>query len=684
MIPFRCHTHYSLQASATKAMAYAKRATQAGYPCVGFTDLGSVGGMVEAFAACKDACRRCGNPRSTHDPAGKLLLKHETCPGYDKSQLVAVAGLDLNIPERDAIDKSKDNDLTGRLTLLAPDRIGWDRLIRVVSESNRPDRFTSKPRLDLETASVLAEGRIRVLDGYPGSRLANELFVDPRAAYMAVTADQCRGLLRDDWLQVGVAWLGLLQERFGASNALVALSLNEAWPVTRVLAECLRRVAASVGVPVVASPDTYYPDPEDSRDQRILLAGKFKCSLEKAAVASEKSDPTDALGLRQFFRTKRFHLPLPVEDLGYLPEEIKAAQELAGGFSSYGLENPPQLPRFDCPGGQEPQEYLRALCREGWTRLFGKRRLTQEQSTTYGNRVSHELGVVEKAGLASYFLIVQDYIQWAVSQGMLTGPGRGSSAGSIISYLTGITRVDPVEHKLLFERFYDDSRNTKGSVSLPDIDTDFPRNGRDRVIEYIREKYGQENVAQIATYNPLKARAALTEVLKAQGQMGEEEIKELTKRLPQGESSISDELQEMAEEEGSFSVIRWALENEPKKFSEYVTIQEDGSLTGPLSYELRCAISIEGVNRNSGRHPSGVVVSPQPIGELCPIIYDKKTKTPICGFDMKSVEKVGAVKYDVLGLASLDRIQTAKRILESRRSSPIVIEEDEEEVNPDL
>lgn len=684
MIPLRCHTHYSLQSSATKAMAYAKRAVLAGYPCVGFTDLGSVSGMVEGFAAVKDACKHCGNPRSTHDPAGKLLVKNETCPGYEKSKLTAVAGMDLNIPGREATDKVKDNDPTGRLTLLSPDRAGWDQLIRIVSESNRPDRFTSKPRLDLETTATLAAGRILVLDGYPGSCLANLLFQDPRAAYMSVTADQCRGLLRDDWLQVGVEWVGSLGEKFQLPNVRVAVSVNEAWPVTRVLAECLREIARRADVPTVASPDTYYPDPQDASDQRILLAGKFKCSLEKAAVAAEKVDPADALGMRQFFRTNRFHLPLPSEASGYLPEEIEASRELSRRFEAYSLENPPQLPEFPCPGGKPSHEYLTELCRAGWQKLFGAKRLSVAQTKIYGDRVRYETGVLNGAGLAPYFLILEDCISWAVSQGMLVGPGRGSGAGSLVNYLLGITRVDPVEHKLLFERFYDDSRNVPGKVSLPDIDTDFPKSGRPKVFGYLQQKWGEDKVAQIATYGPLKARAALTAVLKARGQLGDEEIKEISKKLPQGESGISDELQEMAEEEGSFSVIRWALENEPKKFAEFVTLQDDGSLTGPFSYDFAAAMRVEGVNKSLGKHPAGVVISTRPIGEICPIVYDKKTKTPVSAFNMVASEKVGLVKYDILGLASLDRIQTAQHILRTRRSTPVPEPEDDEDADSDL
>jgi DNA polymerase-3 subunit alpha len=244
----------------------------------------------------------------------------------------------------------------------------------------------------------------------------------------------------------------------------------------------------------------------------------------------------------------------------------------------------------------------------------------------------------------------------------LAGVGRGSAAGCLVSYLIGITGVNPIPYHLIFERFYNIGRSSKDRVSLPDIDIDVPINKRDYVIDYIKNKYGTKKVAQMLTFNTMKGRGALKEVLRVYGNISFEEMNKITKNIPD-EAKIADELQEMKEETGESSIIRWALENSSDKLKEWCSLKEDETLEGPLAKRFEQAIRLEGTKSNQSKHAAGVVISRDNLEDICPMIYDNKNQQMIAGMEMNDLEALGVIKFDILGLAFLDKAMHISDIL---------------------
>jgi len=269
----------------------------------------------------------------------------------------------------------------------------------------------------------------------------------------------------------------------------------------------------------------------------------------------------------------------------------------------------------------------------------------------YKDRVLRELEVISKADLAGYFLIVQDYVNHFRNQGCLIGPARGSGGGSLVCYLTGITLLDPIKYGLLFERFYNEGRNTADHVSLPDIDVDFPPDYRDAVIDYLREKYGSSQVCQMLTFGRLAGRSILKEVLRVNESCSFDQMNEITKKIP-NEASISDLLEEMDEP----SVIRWALENDKNALIDYCWIDEDGSLQGEYAKVFEQAMRMEGIFKTQGKHAAGVVIASHNLEKICPMVKASRGDEKIAGMEMGDLESIGCVKFDILGVSLLSKI----------------------------
>tara|TARA_R100000329_G_scaffold151105_2_gene145946 strand:- start:2967 stop:3965 length:999 start_codon:yes stop_codon:yes gene_type:complete len=326
----------------------------------------------------------------------------------------------------------------------------------------------------------------------------------------------------------------------------------------------------------------------------------------------------------------------------------------------YEILNKPILPNFNCPEGFAPDEYLRQLCRDGWKDKI-QDSIPKENHGEYVDRVKYELDVLQSANLSSYFLIVQDIVNYLHKKDWLPGPGRGSAAGCLVSYLIGITSIDPIKYNLIFERFYNAGRNTKDRISMPDIDVDVPINHREEIINYIKDTYGSNKVSQMITYNTLKGRGALKEVLRVYGNISFEEMNQITKCLPD-EAKIADELQEMKDENGEASIIQWALENNSKKLKDWCYLKDD-KLEGPLAKRFEQAIRLEGTKYNQSKHAAGIAISRHDLSTVCPMIYDTKTKQNIAGLEMNDLESLGIVKFDILGIALLDKMMQIKQYL---------------------
>ena len=197
---------------------------------------------------------------------------------------------------------------------------------------------------------------------------------------------------------------------------------------------------------------------------------------------------------------------------------------------------------------------------------------------------------------------------------------------------------------------------------MPDIDVDVPINKRETIIEYIRNKYGSDKVSQMITFNTIKGRGALKDVLRVYGNISFDEMNTITKNIPD-EAKIADDLQEMKEETGEASIIRWALENSPEKLKEWCHLDEKNELQGPLAKRFEQAIRLEGTKSNQSRHAAGIAISADPLHTICPMVYDSKNKQLIAGMEMQDLEAIGVIKFDILGVAMLDKIMTIKDIL---------------------
>jgi DNA polymerase-3 subunit alpha len=231
----------------------------------------------------------------------------------------------------------------------------------------------------------------------------------------------------------------------------------------------------------------------------------------------------------------------------------------------------------------------------------------------------------------------------------------------------GITSINPIKYDLIFERFYNTGRNTETNISMPDIDVDVPIEHREDIINYIKNKYGVDKVSQMITFNTLKGRGALKEVLRIYGNISFEEMNRITKHIPD-EAKIADELQEMKEEDGEASIIRWALENNSAKLKEWCYLGDDEKLYGPLAKRFEQAMRLEGSKYNQSKHAAGIAISNEPLHTICPMIWDGKTEQSIAGFEMSDLESIGVIKFDILGIALLDKIMYIRDILKSKEA----------------
>jgi len=377
----------------------------------------------------------------------------------------------------------------------------------------------------------------------------------------------------------------------------------------------------------------YYCDSSDQDVHQISVCSGLKITRKDPKPESYKHIFTQDLCLPEF---------------GYESDLING---IINDCEEYNILKSPQLPHFPTSGKTE-EEFLKDICREGWTKKITPILKSTAQKDEYLRRFQHEFSVIKEANLFGYFLIVYDIIKYANSKGFLTGVGRGSAAGCLISYLMDITKLDPIKYNLLFERFYSEARNTEGNVSLPDIDLDVPSCKRDEIIDYVVNKYGKDNVAQISTFSRLQGRSVLKEVLRVNESCGFSEMNAMTKHIPD-EAAISDELKKMDEDERS--IIRWALIHKKSELEPFCAINED-KLTGDYAEQFAQAIKLEGTYKNMGTHAAGIVISQEALINICPIIDG------IAQMEMGPLEDLSLVKLDILGVSVLSKLMRIEEL----------------------
>ncbi|MEJ2323704.1 MAG: DNA polymerase III subunit alpha [Nitrospirota bacterium] len=398
----------------------------------------------------------------------------------------------------------------------------------------------------------------------------------------------------------------------GAGNFFLELQANgleEQEAVNRKLVQ----LSKELHIGVVATNDCHYLKPGDARAHEILLCIQTGKTLSDAG--------------RMRFQTQEFYFKSPEEmkeTFRDLPEAVQNTRAIAERCNVEFSLGKFMLPKFDPPEEFErPSEYLQALAERG----LGER-LGVEPEERYAKRLEHELAVIKNMGYSSYFLIVRDFIDFAKKNRIPVGPGRGSAAGSLVAYALGITEIDPMKYGLLFERFLNPER-----VSMPDIDVDFCKDRRGDVINYVADKYGKDHVAQIITFGTMAARAAIRDVARAMD-FPYAEADRLAKLVPEGPKvTISD-----------------AIKKEPRLSEAYEGDERVREL-------LDVALRLEGLSRHASTHAAGVVISPGPLTDFTPLYRHPVDETITTQFDMGSVERLGLIKFDFLGLKTLTIIE---------------------------
>ena len=632
------HTIYSFLDGLVKPAELAEKLKKFGMNAVAITDHGNMHGVVDFYTT---------------------MIGKDEKGGYNKIENAAikpVIGMEAYISANDRTEKvAKD---AFHLLLLAENDTGYKNLCYMASTAF-VDGFYYKPRIDRALIKDHAEGIIAT-----SACLGGEI---PRA--LVDGRD-------DDAKRIALEYIGL----FGKENFFIEIQVNGIKEQEEVNPKLIK-LARELGVGLVATNDVHYLSPEDAEAQDILF-----CINEKKKV-------TD---------TERMHHEVAAFYL-------KSEEEMRNLFSVYGeagteaIENTVKiaercsvqldlghnyLPIFDT-GDKSPADFLRDMAEKGLEERFLELGTPEEKKQAYRDRLEYELGVIIRMDFPGYFLIVSDFIRWAKNNGIPVGPGRGSGAGSLVAYCTRITDLDPLRYELLFERFLNPER-----ISMPDFDVDFCQDNRERVIKYVEDKYGFENVAQIATFGQLKAKSAIKDVARAldiplatadklaklvpdsfadmYSPQYLKNTKDITKKLiadyniPVEVAADPDKLRKAVEglktapeDADKIKTLNAAIDTFA---SERQVIRDNED----FSKIIRIAVKIEGLLRQPGKHACGLVIGQKPIYEYSPIFVDKDNYH-VTQYDKTMVELVGLVKFDFLGLKTLTMINHAATLIRKKK-----------------
>ncbi len=502
-----------------------------------------------------------------------------------ENSIKPIIGVDFHVAPRARTQKEhRLDDQTSRLVLLARNETGYRNLIQLVSKAHL-EGFFYRPRIDRELIEKFSEGLVAILPSYGGEH-----------AHAIRHGSAARAEEIMHWYK----------QLFKADCYAEITRHPEIAGHEEQMQEIITR-ARSVGLPLVASHDVYYLVPEDS----------LACDLVNKIRTGGTLERDEETALRDFSFLSRARMEELFADL---PEALENSNHIADACNLELKLGAWVFPDFPIPEGSTADKELRALVERG----YAERGL--EKSEAALERAEYELSVITKKGYTTYFLVVADLLRHAREKGILTNT-RGSVAGSLVSYLCGITTVNPFEYQLPFERFLNPERPTP-----PDIDMDLADNRRDELIEYVREKYGEERTAQIGTFGTMMARAAVRDVARALGHpygLGDT----IAKLIPFGK-------------QGFPVSIHASLENVP----ELKQVYESDTTSREI---LDLAQKIEGNARHVGVHAAGVVITPSPVTEYVPIQLDPKGGKTITQYDMYAVEDAGLLKFDFLGLTNL-------------------------------
>lgn len=516
-----------------------------------------------------------------------------------------IIGCEVYTAAVDMHDKSFNNgNRSGHLILLAQNQQGYQNLIKIVS-AGFLDGFYYKPRVDLALIRQYSEGIIAL-----SACLAGEI---PNA--ILENDDKHADALVEEFVSI-----------FGRDNFFLELQ-DHGIPEQKKVNAALIKLAKQHGVGLVATNDVHYVDKKDAKDQDTLMC----IQMNKLLTDDD----------RMKFQTEEFYLksPAQMEELfGSLPEAISNTQAIADRCNVDFTFGQILLPQYDVPDGGDPYAYLEGLCEQGIVRRYAGQQLAEARE-----RMRYELGVIRQMGYVDYFLIVWDFIKFAKDNGIPMGPGRGSAAGSIVSYALDITTIDPLKYNLLFERFLNPDR-----ISMPDIDVDICYERRQEVIDYVVAKYGTDRVTQIITFGTLGAKAAIKDVGRAMG-ISIPEVDAVSKLIP--------------------NELHMTLDKALSQVKELRDMYDSDPRMRELFDEAR---ALEGLPRHASTHAAGVVISKDPLTDYIPLQKNKDVVTT--QFPMGTVEELGLLKMDFLGLRNLTTIHHACEIIKESRGETVDID----------
>jgi DNA polymerase-3 subunit alpha len=585
-VHLHCHTDYSLLDGACDIDQLMKLVTEQKMPAVAMTDHGNLFGAVKFYNAAK------------------------------ASGVHPVIGCEVYVSQQGHKTRA-DTDRYNHLVLLCENQAGYKNLIDLVSTAYL-EGFYYKPRIDTDLLAKHAKGLIGMsacLRGHIPETLLSDKHEDARR-------------LANTYGDI-----------FGRNNFFLEVQDHHLEQDKRLTPQ-LARLSAETGFPLVATNDSHYLRREDARAHEILMC---------IQTGKGFNDPN-----RMRWNTPDFYLKSRdemMELFGELEEAVDRTWEIAQRCQVTLEKVKEPFPRFDVPPEHSTDTYFEYVARQGFEKRRPRLEAMRQKGTLksdlaeYTERLDREIKMIQNMKFSGYFLIVWDFIRYAKEQGIPVGPGRGSAAGSLVSYAMEITDIDPLQYGLLFERFLNPER-----VSFPDVDVDFCMHRRGEVIQYVTRKYGREQVAQIITFNTLGARAAIKDVGRVL-EMPFADVERLTKLVP-GVLNIG--LEEAFKMEPGFDEAR---KKDPK-----------------VDDLLNVALRLEGLARNCSVHAAGVVISPQPLKELVPL-YKTNRDEIVTQFDMGGLEKLALLKMDFLGLTTLTLIQDALRLIEKRHGVKLVPED---------
>ena len=584
------HTDYSLLDGACDVDKLCQRVQELGMPAVAMTDHGNIFGAVHFVNAAH---------------------KHGVKP---------IVGCELYVCKKEDhnIERTPpEGDTYNHLLVLAENEEGYRNLVKITSEASLHG-FYYKPRVSKRFLAEHSKGLIGLsgcLKGEVAERLVEGNYDAARAAASSYT------------------------DIFGKGNFYLEIQ-DQGLALEHRIHPGLFQLEKDLGLPLVATNDSHYICEDDAHAQDVMVCIQTGKSIRD--TARMKFEGT------QFFLKSHDEMTRVFRDS---PLVLDRTLDIAERCSLRLEKIASPFPQFEVPPGYTIDSYFVHVAREGFARRMNVLRPLHEQGklkrslADYDQRLERELDIIQQMKFPGYFLIVWDFIRYAKERDIPVGPGRGSAAGSLVSYALGITDLDPLQHELLFERFLNPER-----VSMPDIDIDFCMNRRGEVIQYVTQKYGRDNVAQIITFGTMATKAAIKDVGRTMD-IPYADVDRIVKMVP-AQLNIT---------------IDQAIEDSPQ-------LREAIEKDGQIRELIETAKKLEGLVRNSGVHAAGVVISPRPLTDLVPL-HKTKNDEIVTAFDMVAIDKLGLLKMDFLGLTTLTILTDALKLIQQTRGTTLKLEE---------